>query len=115
MGADKNHTDPVSGPTPQRWTARRKAAIVLEIIKGKTTPAEVARQHGLTVADVEAWVSRSMEGMEDFLKALPKEVEKRHSAERKELLAKIGDLSMQVDVLKKANGIPSRDSEGEND
>lgn len=112
MGTEKN-IDPVGGPTPQRWTARRKAAIVLEIIKGKTTPAEAARGHGLTVADVEAWVTRSMEGMEDFLKALPKEVEERHSAERKELLAKIGDLSMQVDVLKKANGIPSRDSAGE--
>ena len=115
MGTDKSNTDPVSGPTPQRWTAKRKAAIVLEIIKGKTTPAEVARQHGLTVADVEAWVARSMEGMEDFLKALPKEVEERHAAEKKELLAKIGDLSMQVDVLKKANGFPVRDSAGENE
>jgi hypothetical protein len=56
-----------------------------------------------------------MEGMEDFLKALPKEAEERHAAEKKELLAKIGDLSMQVDVLKKANGFPVRDSAGENE
>jgi len=102
--------DPVAGPTPQRWTAKRKAAVCLEIIKGKTTGADVARLHGLTVADVEGWLERFMEGAEDFLKALPKEVEERHSAEKKELLAKIGDLSIQVDVLKKANGIPVRGS-----
>jgi transposase-like protein len=107
--------DPVNGPTPQRWTAKRKAAIVLEIIKGKTTSAEVARQHGLTVADVEGWIERAQFGMEEFLKALPKEVEERHTSEKKELLAKIGDLSMQVDVLKKANGFGIRNSAGETD
>lgn len=102
--------DPVNGPTPQRWTAKRKAAVCLEIIKGKTTVAEVARQHAMTVADVEGWLERFHRGAEEFLKALPKEVEERHHSEKKELLAKIGDLSVQVDVLKKANGIPVRGS-----
>lgn len=110
---EHQEVDPVAGPTPQRWTAKRKTAVCLEIIKGKTTAADVARLHGLTVADVEGWLERSLAGMEDFLKALPKEVEERHAAEKKELLAKIGDLSIQVDVLKKANGIPVRDSLGE--
>lgn len=110
---EQQEVDPVTGPTPQRWTAKRKAAVCLEIIKGKTTAAEVARLHGLTVADVEGWLDRFMQGSEDVLKALPKEVEERHSAEKKELLAKIGDLSVQVDVLKKANGIPVRDCMGE--
>ena len=112
MGVN-SEVNPVNGPTPQRWTAKRKAAIVLEIIKGKTTAAEVARQHGLTVADVDGWLERSMEGMEEFLKALPKEIEERHGAEKKDLLAKIGEQAMQIEVLKKANGIPSRASEGE--
>ncbi len=48
-----------ASPSPnedvQRWTAKRKAAVVLDIIKGKTPPVEVARQHGLTVAEVERW------------------------------------------------------------
>jgi hypothetical protein len=42
MGAS-SEVNPVNGPTLQRWTAKRKAVIVLEIIKGKTTAAEVAR------------------------------------------------------------------------
>lgn len=106
--------DAIQGPTPQRWTAKRKAAVCLELLKGKTTAAEVARLHGLTVADIESWLERFMHGAEEFLKAAPKEVEERHTAEKKELLAKIGDLSMQVDVLKKAHGLPSRASQDEN-
>ena len=51
--------------------------------------------------------------MEEFLKALPKEIEERHGAEKKDLLAKIGEQAMQIEVLKKVNGIPSRASEGE--
>jgi len=40
----------------KRWTARRKAAVVLDIIKGETTAAETARSHDLTVAEVESWM-----------------------------------------------------------
>ncbi len=56
--AQQVQDDPVKGPTPQRWTAKRKAAVCMEILKGKTTAAEVARMHGLTVADVEGWLRR---------------------------------------------------------
>jgi transposase-like protein len=42
-------------PEPvERWTAKRRAALVLAILKGETTVAEVARQHGLTVAEIES-------------------------------------------------------------
>ncbi len=40
-------------PTVKRWTAKRKAAVVMDIFKGKTTVAEVAREHDLTVSEVE--------------------------------------------------------------
>ena len=40
----------------KRWTAKRKAAVVLDPIKGLTTPAEVVRKQVLTVAEVESWV-----------------------------------------------------------
>ena len=40
-------TTPDSSTTPEfkRWTAKRKAAVVIDIIKGKTTLAEAARAH----------------------------------------------------------------------
>lgn len=102
-----------SGPTQQRWSSKRKAAVVLELVRGKASSADLARQHGLTVAEVEGWVERFQSGGEEYLKALPKEIEARHEAEKKELLAKIGELSMQVEILKKVNGIAPRASKGE--
>jgi len=44
----------------KRWTARRKATAVMDILKGKTTASELARSHELTVAEVEQW-------LEDFV------------------------------------------------
>jgi|GEM_PF-2402204 hypothetical protein len=91
------------GEEIQRWTAGRKAAVVLDIIKGKTTPADAARLHGLTVADVESWIERFMEGGREGLRAVPRDLEAKFEAERKDLLAKVGELTLQVDVLKKTS------------
>ena len=33
----------------QRWTAKRRVALVLSIVRGETSVAEAARKHGLTV------------------------------------------------------------------
>lgn len=85
----------------QRWTAGRKAGVVLDLIKGRTTAAEVARQFNLTVAEIEGWVERFTEGGRENLRAVPRDVEARHDAERKDLLAKVGELTLQVDALKK--------------
>ena len=42
----------------KRWTARRKSALVLEIIQGKTTISEASRQYDLTPSEVEEWVDQ---------------------------------------------------------
>lgn len=36
----------------KRWTAKRRAALVLEILRGQTTVADTARTHGLKVCDI---------------------------------------------------------------
>ena len=41
-------TDPI-----ERWTAKRRVALVVSILKGETSVAEAARTHGLTVAEIE--------------------------------------------------------------
>lgn len=40
----------------KRWTARRKTALVLEIIQGKTTIAEASRAYDLPPSELESWV-----------------------------------------------------------
>jgi transposase-like protein len=37
----------------KRWRARRKSALVLEIIQGKTTVAEASRAYDLPPSDLE--------------------------------------------------------------
>ena len=39
----------------QSWTAKRKAALIIDILQDKTTAAEAARQHALTLAELEQW------------------------------------------------------------
>jgi hypothetical protein len=36
--------------------ARRKVAAIIEIIKGMTTAAELARPHDLTFAEIDQWL-----------------------------------------------------------
>ena len=55
-GADGAGVD--RGEEIQRWTAGRKAAVVMDIIKGRATPADLARQHDLTVGEIEGWVEK---------------------------------------------------------
>ena len=98
----------------KRWTAKRKGAVVLDVVKGVVTPAEVARKHGLTVGEVERWVDEAMRGMEDRLRSNPRDLDAAHAAEKKELLAKIGELSMEVTILKKSHEIRRRALEDEN-
>lgn len=40
----------------KRWTAKRKSALVLEIIQAKTTVAEASRAYDLSPSEVEGWV-----------------------------------------------------------
>ena len=83
----------------KRWTARRKAAAIMEIIKGKTTAAEIARSHDLTIAEIDPWMGDFVSQGTEALRSHPRDAEALHKAEKKELLAKIGDLTMQIEVL----------------
>ena len=51
----------------KRWTAKRKSALVLEIIQGKTTVAEASRAYDLSPSEVEGWVDEGKRGMENAL------------------------------------------------
>jgi hypothetical protein len=58
--ADEQHSEEV-----QRWTAKRRAALVLSLLKGETTTADATRRHGLKVAEVEEWRERFLLGAEN--------------------------------------------------
>jgi transposase-like protein len=90
------------GELVQRWTAKRRAMLVLKIMKGETSVAEAARAHGLTVAEVEEWRDRFLMGAENALRTRPKDEEALKEEQIKKLKQKIGDLVVDNDLLREA-------------
>ena len=45
----------------KRWTAKRKAALVMEIIQGKTTVSEASRSFDIAPSEIEEWGNRPLE------------------------------------------------------
>lgn len=84
----------------KRWTAKRRTALVLEILQGKTTAAEAARRHGLKVAEIEVWKQKFLAGAENALRSRPRDDEAMKDAEIKKLQRKVGELVMDIDILK---------------
>ncbi len=58
----------------KRWTAKRKAALVMEIVQGKKTVAEASRAFGIPPSEIEEWVDEGRKGMENALRAKPLDV-----------------------------------------
>ena len=92
---------PIEEPI-ERWTAKRRAALVLRILKGETSMAEAARQHGLRMADVENWQDQYLRAAENGLRRRPKDEEALKDQQIKKLNQKIGELVVENDVLREA-------------
>ncbi|MDR4485646.1 MAG: DUF1153 domain-containing protein [Nitrospirales bacterium] len=86
----------------ERWTAKRRVALVLRVLKGETSVAEAARHHGLTVAEVEGWQEQFLRSAENGLRRRPKDEEALKDEQIKKLKQKIGDLVVENDVLREA-------------
>ncbi len=95
MAADT--TEPI-----ERWTAKRRAALVVSLLKGETSVAEAARTHGLTVAEVEDWREKFLVGAENALRMRPKDEDAVKDEQSKKFKQKIGDLVLDNDMLREA-------------
>ena len=56
----------------ERWTAKRRVALVVSLLKGETSVAEAARTYGLTVAEIEDWREKFLLGAENALRSRPR-------------------------------------------
>lgn len=59
----------------QRWTAKRRMALVLQILQGEASPQEAARKHGLKVSEVQEWKDRFLSSAENSPSSRPRDVE----------------------------------------
>ncbi len=93
----------------QRWTANRKREIVLEVLKGHKTIVDVAREHDLKQSEIQQWIDTFIAFGTQALKVNPKSMEAIYQKELKRHREKIGELVLQIDVLKKAEAILSEE------
>ena len=93
----------------QRWTAKRRVALVLSIIKGETSAVEAARKHGLKVSEIEDWQEKFMLSAENGLRSRPRDEEALKDEQIKRLKQKVGELVLDIDILETANRLRPTD------
>ena len=93
-------TPPAIPERVQRWTAKRRSALVLAILKGKTSVAEPARQHGLTVGKVEDSRDKFLLGVENALRSRPRNEGALKDEEIKRLKQRVGGLILDNAILR---------------
>jgi len=84
----------------RRWSASRKQEVVLRLLRGESLE-EVSREVRVPVSRLEEWRSRFLEGGREALRARPDTPEARKF---KEAQAKIGELTMKVELMERALG-----------
>ena len=89
----------------KRWTAKRKSALVLEIIQGKTTVAEACRQYDLPPSEIEEWVDQAKAGMENALRAKPEDVREQYERQLKDLQEAYGEAMLELRARKKLQSL----------
>ena len=86
------------GPKIKRWSGAKKAEIVLTLIRGTKQLVDICRENDLKQSEVEKWKEDFLSGGEQSLKNKPVEKGER---EIKELRAKVGELTLELDARKK--------------
>jgi len=85
----------------KRWTAKRKAALVTEIIQGKTTISEASRSFDIPPSEIEDWVEEGKRGLENALRAKPMEIKEQYERQLRELQEAYGEAMLELRARKK--------------
>jgi transposase-like protein len=93
----------------KRWTAKRNSALVIEIIRGKTTVAEASRTYDLAPSEIEGWVDDARKGMENALKANPLDVRQQYEKQLRDLQEAYGEAMLELRARKKFQALMERD------
>jgi transposase-like protein len=93
----------------KRWTARRKSALVLDIIQGKTTVSEAARQFDLSPSEIEDWVDQGKAGMENALRAKPEDIREQYERQLRDIQEAYGEAMLELRARKKFQSLLGKD------
>jgi hypothetical protein len=82
-----------------RWSARRKEEVVLRLLRGEGLDA-LARETGQPAGRISAWREEFLAAGREGLKSRPRPEEDRRLVEAQR---KVGELSMELDILRALN------------
>ena len=85
----------------QRWTANRKAELVVAILKKENTLTDARPENDLKQAEVNRWIAQFRDSGKRNLQVKSKDQMVEHRKEIESLQRKIGELVLQNDILKK--------------
>jgi len=88
----------------KRYSAEFKAKVALEAIRGELTVAQLVTKHGVHQTLINAWKKQAMEGMAGVFSGRAEAAETAREEEVEKLHAKIGQLVVERDFLRKASG-----------
>ncbi|QAA92960.1 DUF1153 domain-containing protein [Pollutimonas thiosulfatoxidans] len=93
----------------KRWTAKRKSALVLDIIRGKATVAEASRTYDLAPSEIENWMDDAKRGMENALRAKPEDIREQYERQLKDLQEAYGEAMLELRARKKLQSLLGED------
>ena len=84
----------------KRWTAKRKSALVIEALQGKTSLSEASQAFDLPPSEIETWVDEAKRGMKNALRANPLDIREQHERQIKEPQEAYGEAMLQLRARK---------------
>lgn len=93
----------------KRWTAKCKTALVLELIKNKTSVAEANRAYDLQPSEIEGWMEEGHRGMENALTANPQDVREQYERQLKDLQETYGEAIQELRARKNCSRLLGKD------
>lgn len=87
------------------FTGMQKAKVALEAVKGTKTINEIAQEHGVHPTQVNQWKKELLENVGSLFEGKRGTKPNNPESDTERLYAKIGQLNMELDWLKKKSGI----------
>jgi len=82
-------------------SAQFKARVALEAVRGVKTSGEIAKEYEIHPGQIAQWKKELVAGLPDVFKRGVSSDDKQAEREKKRLERKVGELTMDVDWLKK--------------
>jgi hypothetical protein len=98
-GRSSARSDEPQARSEVRWSARRKEGIVLRLLRGESLDL-LARESGQAAGTISGWREEFLAAGREGLKSRPRPEEDRRLLEAQR---KIGELSMDLDIMRALN------------